>query len=935
MDVEGDLTITSLYRLESGDVHVSGNVTTVDTSIGGSGTIVLDGTGTQTISANGGVGELRHLAIDKPSGDVTLVDQIQISGSYADNGNTVDATGATVEIQENATIDASGTAFGDVTFNAGTVTVTGELDVEGDLTITSLYRLESGDVHVSGNVTTVDTSIGGSGTIVLDGTGTQTISANGGVGELRHLAIDKPSGDVTLVDQIQISGSYADNGNTVDATGATVEIQENATIDASGTAFGDVTFNAGTVTVTGELDVEGDLTITSLYRLESGDVHVSGNVTTVDTSIGGSGTIVLDGTGTQTISANGGVGELRHLAIDKPSGDVTLVDQIQISGSYADNGNTVDATGATVEIQENATIDASGTAFGDVTFNAGTVTVTGELDVEGDLTITSLYRLESGDVHVSGNVTTVDTSIGGSGTIVLDGTGTQTISANGGVGELRHLAIDKPSGDVTLVDQIQISGSYADNGNTVDATGATVVLQANAVVSANTTTFGDVEINGSTITVDGDLWVDGDLTISSLYRLEGGTIHVTGETHVLDGSWSGGGNIVGWNVAPSDVTLTSSTVAENASAGTVVGTALPTDPDPNETFSFELTDDANGCFEIDAATGEIRVAEGAVLDHEAVPQHLVTVKVTDSAGFEYEETLTIGVGDVNEAIEDLVFSGTTVAENAPAGTVVGTASASDPDAGDTLQFALSDDADGRFAIDADTGQIVVAEGASLDHEAGTSHTVTVKVTDAAGHELEESFTIGVGDVNEAIEDLVFSGTTVAENAPAGTVVGTASASDPDAGDTLQFALSDDADGRFAIDADTGQIVVAEGASLDHEAGTSHTVTVKVTDAAGHELEESFTIGVGDVNEAIEDLVFSGATVAENCTRRDRGRYRFGERPRRRRYAAVRVERRCGRPIRDRCGYGPDRRRGGGVPRPRSGHQSHRDGEGDRCGRPRT
>ncbi len=234
-------------------------------------------------------------------------------------------------------------------------------------------------MHVSGNVTTVDTSIGGSGTIVLDGTGTQTISANGGVGELRHLAIDKPSGDVTLVDQIQISGSYADNGNTVDATGATVEIQENATIDASGTAFGDVTFNAGTVTVTGELDVEGDLTITSLYRLESGDVHVSGNVTTVDTSIGGSGTIVLDGTGTQTISANGGVGELRHLAIDKPSGDVTLVDQIQISGSYADNGNTVDATGATVEIQENATIDASGTAFGDVTFNAGTVTVTGDI----------------------------------------------------------------------------------------------------------------------------------------------------------------------------------------------------------------------------------------------------------------------------------------------------------------------------------------------------------------------------------------------------------------------------------------------------------------------------------------------------------------------------------------------------------------------------
>ena len=81
------------------------------------------------------------------------------------------------------------------------------------------------------------------------------------------------------------------------------------------------------------------------------------------------------------------------------------------------------------------------------------------------------------------------------------------------------------------------------------------------------------------------------------------------------------------------------------------------------------------------------------------------------------------------------------------------------------------------------------------------------------------------------------------------MVGTVSAEDPDAGDTLTLALTDDSDGRFAIDPSTGAIKVADRSLLDHEAASQHSVEVEVTDADGLSATERFTIDVADVNEA--------------------------------------------------------------------------------------
>ncbi len=1136
MDVNGNLTITSLYRLNDGDVNVAGDVTTLDTSFSGTGRLVLDGDGAQTVSAGGGTGEIYNLSIEKSAGTVTISDHLQISGSYTDNGTTVDATGATVELEGNPTVSAGATMFGDVELDASTVTVDGTMDVNGNLTITSLYRLNDGDINVAGDVTTLDTSFSGTGRLVLDGDGAQTVSAGGGTGEVYNLSIEKSAGSVTINDHLQISGSYADNGTAVDASGATVELEGNPTVSAGATTFGDLELDASTITVDGELDVNGDLTITKLYRLNDGDINVAGDLTTLDTSFSGTGRVVLDGDGAQTVSAGGGTGEVYNLSIEKSGGSVTINDHLQISGSYADNGTAVDATGATVGLEGNATVSAGATTFGDLELNASTITVDGELDVNGDLTITKLYRLNDGDVNVAGDVTTLDTSFSGTGRVVLDGVGDQTVSAGGGTGEIYNLSVEKSAGGVTINDHLQISGSYDDNGTAVDATAAKVEFEGNPTVSAGATTFGDVELDASTVTLDGNMWVTGDLTVTSLYRLENGTIYVAGEIDLADSSWSGDGQIVSWDNQPTDIDFDGTSVAENAPAGTIVGTASTTDPDPGDTFAYELTNDADGRFEIDRDTGVLTVADGADLNYELSSSHSVAVKVTDSTGNEYTESFDIQVQDVldgelllhhtsspfatteldlqidsvltgdpaaesatvtvsdlpdgasltagvenpdgtwtltlaeanaaklvvpagyegnvdltvtlseehlgdttsgtlttsnynssgtgfqvtartiqsdgtlsDESVsnvkvtgsglgvigstgasapsyqlgydaghevseemivrfdelvdtstvtvkalwasegpssggevghwaayrngelvaesdfttnsgsydavvtieapggyDQLVFTASTygsgqqgvtsnssdyyikridfdqterttvdtnaqlyvdvtlnsaptlsigagtVAEDASEGTVAAVVTPSDPDAGETFTYELTDDADGRFAID-DDGNITLVGG--VDFESADSHDVTVEVTDSVGNTVTETVSIAVTDVNEASSDLAFDGTSVAENAAGGTVVGTASTVDPDAGETFTYELTDDADGRFEIDPSTGLVTVADGADLNHEDTDSHTLTVKVTDSGGHETTESFDVAVTDVNEEIDSLHF--------------------------------------------------------------------------------
>ncbi|MBB4042129.1 hypothetical protein GGR34_003814 [Microvirga flocculans] len=312
------------------------------------------------------------------------------------------------------------------------------------------------------------------------------------------------------------------------------------------------------------------------------------------------------------------------------------------------------------------------------------------------------------------------------------------------------------------------------------------------------------------------------------------------------------------NEAPTGLNLSTSSIAENTAAGTVVGTLSASDQDAASTFTYSIKSDPDGKFEI--IGNQLRLKAGSSLDCEAQSSHIVTVRVTDQGGLTYDKAFTVTVTNVNEAPTDIALSGATVSENAASGTVIGTLSASDPDAGSTFTYAILNDPSGKFEVVGN--QLRLKAGASFNYESASSHQLTVRVADQNGLVHDKTFTIAVTNVNEAPTALNLSATTIAESATGGTVIGTLSAMDPDAGSSFTYAIQNDPDGKFEIVGN--QLRLKNGASLDFEGAQAHQVTVRVTDQGGLTYDKAFTVAVTNVNEAPTDIALSGATVSENA-----------------------------------------------------------------------
>ncbi|NBJ26080.1 putative Ig domain-containing protein [Microvirga arsenatis] len=127
----------------------------------------------------------------------------------------------------------------------------------------------------------------------------------------------------------------------------------------------------------------------------------------------------------------------------------------------------------------------------------------------------------------------------------------------------------------------------------------------------------------------------------------------------------------------------------------------------------------------------------------------VSLKVSSEGGdFASSVTFSLSVRPVNDAPHDITLSQGRVEENAGAGTPIGTLTGTDVDGG-PLTFSLVNDAGGRFAIQ--NGRLVVKDSSRLDHEQATTHTVTIRVTDAANASYDETFLIEVGNrINETV-----------------------------------------------------------------------------------------------------------------------------------------------------------------------------------------
>lgn len=213
---------------------------------------------------------------------------------------------------------------------------------------------------------------------------------------------------------------------------------------------------------------------------------------------------------------------------------------------------------------------------------------------------------------------------------------------------------------------------------------------------------------------------------------------------------------------------------------------------------------------------------------------------------------------------ELILDGAEVEENLPAGTVVGTASATDA-GDDTLTFSLLDNGGNRFAINAATG--VITTLVALDHEALASVDLVVVVTDAAGQSIQSPFVIAINDVNEAP---VAVGDIVAINEDAtSTNLWTQlldNDNDPDAGDnvTIQSVSTIGTLGSVLFDAATQSLrYVADDDSFDGlapGATATDTFTYTLVDSAGLTHVATVTVTITGIDDGIRIASGNGNNV---------------------------------------------------------------------------
>ncbi|KAM3616889.1 uncharacterized protein V6R79_025517 [Siganus canaliculatus] len=285
---------------------------------------------------------------------------------------------------------------------------------------------------------------------------------------------------------------------------------------------------------------------------------------------------------------------------------------------------------------------------------------------------------------------------------------------------------------------------------------------------------------------------------------------------------------------------------EDLPVGTVVAWLETQDPDLGlgGQVRYSLANDYNGWFEVDRASGAIRLTKE--LDYETKQFYNLTVKAKDKGRPVSLLSVTfveVEVVDVNENLYAPYFSHFALAgsikENATIGTNILQVTAKDDDTGrdGEIQFSIHDGSGlGRFGIDEETGMIYTTD--MLDRETKDSYWLTVYASD---HGVVPQFSaievfIQVEDVNDnapLTSEPVYR-PSVPENSPRDVSVVQIQAQDPDVAPTatterLSYRIiSGNPQNFFTINTRTG-LITTTSRKLDREQQAEHVLEVLVSD----------------------------------------------------------------------------------------------------------
>ena len=294
------------------------------------------------------------------------------------------------------------------------------------------------------------------------------------------------------------------------------------------------------------------------------------------------------------------------------------------------------------------------------------------------------------------------------------------------------------------------------------------------------------------------------------------------------------------------------TVGEYAGRATAVdGTGTPEQASNYEIVGSTLA----GAFAIDPGTGIVSVADANAVIHDKNSAETITVTAVDASGRVGTGTLSIDLSAPATPLTALAFgsSGVSSGPTAVAGLGAGRFVATEGSMiGNGFTYSLIYDGNGRYVIDAATGRLSIAPGATISY--GQADVVVAQAIDASGNVYRQVGAVPVNAGYEAPSPIsVTQISAVAENAAAGTKVATVLSTTPTQalnGDTVTYSLSAASAKIFAVDPNSGVVTVRTAGLLSFLAAPEQQVTVIAKDrGGGYTTQATFTVQVTDVDHA--------------------------------------------------------------------------------------
>ncbi len=567
LNVAGDLTLSNgnnarriNLSLSTGSISVTGSVNQP-----GAGSIVFSGTGALSIGLDynytGGT-------FTPGTGTVTYngsADQV-IAGGITYNNLTVSKSAGVARLSSITTINGSLTASG-----AGEVTLDAPLTVLGSVSVNTgtIVNANAATLNVGGNWSVAGTLNASAGAVVFNGTGNQSVSQT----TFNDIVVNKTTGTVTLTNNVLVNGDLTVTSGTFDL----------ASFSANRSTTGG-TFTLGngtTLLLSGASNFPGNYDTQTIGTTSS--VNYNGATQTISPTIYGN--LVLSNTGTKSFSAS-----TTTEAINLTIGATTILPAaatLRLKGNLINNASFTGATGSMIEFAGSSTQNVSGTSaidFGDIdvtnTASPG-VSIESNQNLRGVLTLqpnTTFDADGSANTSVFRVMSTADSPTQ-DGAIAMLPAGASVL---GKVTVQRYMSIEGPSGgriyryisspvqNATVADvqnEIPITGTFTGSSTCPGCTTTSSMFVYDETVTTSGINGGHIQFPTSSNTETFQpgrgysIFVRGNILSSALWDVRGpinsGTINLpvsyTSSGTVTDDGWNLVGNpypsTIDWNAA--------------------------------------------------------------------------------------------------------------------------------------------------------------------------------------------------------------------------------------------------------------------------------------------------------------------------------------------------------------------------------------------------